>query len=214
MHKILGLSNVKIIAHPYQSEKFAASLPQTCSTLFSAPEKLRNSVQKCAASGTLLAHNRLCARTGIVCDKCATIYSYSKQALIVCQKCARGFSLYFYSVKVSRVCQNSMMIFLVYLCVLKSVCELGLCSVERRKYMRRSHFFTQREKLGFVQASILFQLYMNVYYMGIFRLYYWTMPVQIFCIFTSEWCLARNSSYHNVKWAIPFHEWPPPLKKT
>ena len=25
--------------------------------------------------------------------------------------------------------------------------------------MRRSHFFTQREKLGFVQASILFQLY-------------------------------------------------------
>ena len=47
--------------HPYQSEKFAASLPQTCSTLFSAPEKLRNSVQKCAASGTLLAHNRLCA---------------------------------------------------------------------------------------------------------------------------------------------------------
>ena len=67
---------------PYQSEKFAASLPQTCSTLFSAPEKLRNSVQKCAASGTLLAHNRLCAtesklcaRTRIVCEKCATIYS-------------------------------------------------------------------------------------------------------------------------------------------
>ena len=47
--------------YPYQSEKFAASLPQTCSTLFSAPEKLRNSVQRCAASGTLLAHNRLCA---------------------------------------------------------------------------------------------------------------------------------------------------------
>ena len=36
--------------------------------------------------------------------------------------------------------------------------------------MRRNHFFTQREKLGFVQASILFQLYMNVYYMGIFIL--------------------------------------------
>ena len=110
---------------------------------------------------------RLCARTGIVCEKCATIYSYSKQALIVCQKCARGFSLYFYSVKVSRVCdkvcQNSMMIFL-FIYVYLSVCELGLCSVERRKYMRRSHFFTQREKLGFVQASILFQLYMYVYY--------------------------------------------------
>ena len=29
--------------------------------VFRAPEKLRNSVQKCAASGTLLAHNRLCA---------------------------------------------------------------------------------------------------------------------------------------------------------
>ena len=80
---------------PYQSEKFAASLPQTCrkltAPLFRAPEKLRNSVQKCAASGTLLAHNRLCAteskdgaRTGIVCEKCATIYSYSKQALNVC----------------------------------------------------------------------------------------------------------------------------------
>ena len=41
--------------------KLAASLPQTCSTLFRVPEKLRNSVQKCAASGTLLAHNRLCA---------------------------------------------------------------------------------------------------------------------------------------------------------
>ena len=41
--------------------KLAANLPQTCSTLFSAPEKLRNSVQKCAASGTLLAHNKLCA---------------------------------------------------------------------------------------------------------------------------------------------------------
>ena len=39
--------------------KLAANLPQTCSTLFSAPEKLRNSVQKCAASGTLPAHNRL-----------------------------------------------------------------------------------------------------------------------------------------------------------
>ena len=50
----------KIEKVPYQSEKFAASLPQTCSTLFSAPEKLRNSVQKCAASGILLVHNRLC----------------------------------------------------------------------------------------------------------------------------------------------------------
>ena len=49
------------VALPYQSEKFAASLPQTCSTLFSAPERFKNSVQKCAASGTLLAHNRLCA---------------------------------------------------------------------------------------------------------------------------------------------------------
>ena len=36
------------------------------------------------------------------------------------------------------------------------------------------------------------------------------MPVQIFLYFTSEWCLARNFSDHNVKWAIPFHEWPPP----
>ena len=62
-----------------------------------------------------------------------------------------------------KVCQNSMMIFL-FIYVYLSVCELGLCSVERRKYMRRSHFFTQREKLGFVQASILFQLYMFVYY--------------------------------------------------
>ena len=53
-----------------------------------------------------------------------------------------------------KVCQNSMMIFL-FIYVYLSVCELGLCSVERRKYMRRSHFFTQREKLGFVQASIL-----------------------------------------------------------
>ena len=40
------------------------------------------------------------------------------------------------------------------------------------------------------------------------------MPVHIFLYFTSEWCLARNSSDHNVKWAIPFHEWhPPPIKE-
>ena len=44
-----------------------------------------------------------------------------------------------------KVCQNSMMIFL-FIYVYLSVCELGLCSVERRKYMRRSHFFhTKRE---------------------------------------------------------------------
>ena len=36
------------------------------------------------------------------------------------------------------------------------------------------------------------------------------MPVHIFLYFTSECCLARNSSDHNVKWAIPFHEWHPP----
>ena len=38
-----------------------------------------------------------------------------------------------------KVCQNSMMIFL-FIYVYLSVCELGLCSVERRKYM------TQTEK--------------------------------------------------------------------
>ena len=46
-----------------------------------------------------------------------------------------------------KVCQNSMMIFL-FIYVYLSVCELGLCSVERRKYMRRSHFVhTKREAL-------------------------------------------------------------------
>ena len=39
------------------------------------------------------------------------------------------------------------------------------------------------------------------------------MPVHIFLYFTSEWCLARNSSDHNVKWAIPFHEWHSPPKE-
>ena len=116
-------------AEEEEEEKFAASLPQTCSTLFSAPEKLRNSVQLVAhfwrTTDCAPQRSRLCARTGIVCEKCATIYSYSKQALIVCQKCARGFSLYFYSDKVSRVCdkvcQNSMMIFLFIYVYLKCV---------------------------------------------------------------------------------------------
>ena len=121
---------------PYQSEKFAASLPQTCCKLAAHYLVRQRNLETVCRSVRLVAHfwrttdcapqrARLCARTGIVCEKCATIYSYSKQALIVCQKCARGFSLYFYSVKVSRVCdkvcQNSMMIFLFIYVYLKCV---------------------------------------------------------------------------------------------
>ena len=122
--------------NPYQSEKFAASLPQTCRKLAAHYLVRQRNLETVCRSVRLVAHfwrttdcapqrARLCARTGIVCEKCATIYSYSKQALIVCQKCARGFSLYFYSVKVSRVCdkvcQNSMMIFLFIYVYLKCV---------------------------------------------------------------------------------------------
>ena len=213
MHKILGLSNVKIIAHPYQSEKFAASLPQTCSTLFSAPEKLRNSVQKCAASGTLLAHNRLCARTGIVCDKCATIYSYSKQALIVCQKCARGFSLYFYSVKVSRVCQNSMMIFLFIYVYLKCV-WIGIVFSWKEKVHEKEPFFHTKREAWVCSGQYFISIIHECILYGNIQIILLNHACANFLYFTSEWCLARNSSYHNVKWAIPFHEWPPPLKKT
>ena len=92
---------------------------------------------------------RLCARTGIVCEKCATIYSYSKQALIVCQKCARGFSLYFYSVKVSRVCdkvcQNSMIIFLFILCVLK-VCVNWDCVQLKGESTWEGAIFSHKER--------------------------------------------------------------------
>ena len=124
------------MSFPYQSEKFAASLPQTCRKLAAHYLVRQRNLKTVCRSVPLVAHfrrttdcapqrARLCARTGIVCEKCATIYSYSKQALIVCQKCARGFSLYFYSVKVSRVCdkvcQNSMIIFLFIYVYLKCV---------------------------------------------------------------------------------------------
>ena len=92
---------------------------------------------------------RLCARTGIVCEKCATIYSYSKQALIVCQKCARRFSLYFYSVKVSRVCdkvyQNSMMIFLFIYVYLKCVWIGIVFSWKEKVHEKEPFFHTKRE---------------------------------------------------------------------
>ena len=79
---------------------------------------------------------------------------------------------------------------------------LGLCSVERRKYMRRSHFFTQRESLGLFCPVFYFNYTCMCTFRESFRLYYWVMPVQIYFHFTSEWCLARSSSDYNVKWAI------------
>ena len=68
----------------------------------------------------------------------------SKQALIVCQKCARGFSLYFYSVKVSRVCdkvcQNSMIIFLFIYVYLKCV-WIGIVFSWKEKVHEKEQFF-------------------------------------------------------------------------
>ena len=74
--------------------------------------------------------------------------------------------------------------------------------------------FSHKERsLEFISGQYFISIIHECILYGNFRLYYWTMPVQIFLYFTSEWCLARNSSDHNVKWAIPFHEWPPPPLK-
>ena len=158
--------------------KLAANLPQTCRKLAAHYLVRQRNLETVCRSVPLVAHfrrttdcapqrARLCARTGIVCEKCATIYSYSKQALIVCQKCARGFSLYFYSVKVSRVCdkvcQNSMIIFLFIYVYLKCV-WIGIVFSWKEKVHEKEPFFHTKRELGFVQASILFQLYMYVYF--------------------------------------------------
>ena len=73
-------------ASPYQSEKFAASLPQTCRKLAAHYLVRQRNLETVCRSVPLVAHfrrttdcapqrARLCARTGIVCEKCATIYS-------------------------------------------------------------------------------------------------------------------------------------------
>ena len=72
--------------YPYQSEKFAASLPQTCRKLAAHYLVRQRNLETVCRSVPLVAHfrrttdcapqrARLCARTGIVCEKCATIYS-------------------------------------------------------------------------------------------------------------------------------------------
>ena len=72
--------------NPYQSEKFAASLPQTCRKLAAHYLVRQRNLETVCRSVPLVAHfrrttdcapqrARLCARTGIVCEKCATIYS-------------------------------------------------------------------------------------------------------------------------------------------
>ena len=85
-----------------------------------------------------------------------------------------------------KVCQNSMIIFLFIYVYLKCVCELGLCSVERRKYMRRSHFFTQRESLGLFRPVF----YFNYTCMYTFREYsdYITEP----CLYKFSCILLAN----------------------
>ena len=71
---------------PYQSEKFAASLPQTCRKLAAHYLVRQRNLKTVCRSVRLVAHflhtidcapqrARLCARTRIVCEKCATIYS-------------------------------------------------------------------------------------------------------------------------------------------
>ena len=71
---------------PYQSEKFAASLPQTCCKLAAHYLVRQRNLETVCRSVRLVAHSlhttdcapqraRLCARTRIVCEKCATIYS-------------------------------------------------------------------------------------------------------------------------------------------
>ena len=156
---------------------------------------------------------RLCARTGIVCEKCATIYSYSKQALIVCQKCARGFSLYFYSVKVSRVCdkvcQNSMMIFLFIYVYLKCV-WIGIVFSWKEKVHEKEPFFHTTREACVCSGQYFISIIHECILYGNIQMILLNHACTNFLYFTSEWCLARNSSDHNVKWAIPFHEWPPP----
>ena len=74
------------ISNPYQSEKFAASLPQTCRKLAAHYLVRQRNLETVCRSVRLVAHfshttdcapqrARLCARTRIVCEKCATIYS-------------------------------------------------------------------------------------------------------------------------------------------
>ena len=155
---------------PYQSEKFAASLRQACRKLAAHYLVRQRNLKTVCRSVPLVAHfwcttdcapqrARLCARTGIVCEKCATIYSYSKQALIVCQKCSREFSLYFYSVKVSRVCdkvcQNSMMIFLFIYVYLKCV-WIGIVFSWKEKLHEKEPFFHTKRSLGLFRPVFYF----------------------------------------------------------
>ena len=56
-----------------------------------------------------------------------------------------------------------MMIFLFIYVYLKCV-WIGIVFSWKEKVHEKEPFFHTREKLGFVQASILFQLYMYVYY--------------------------------------------------
>ena len=85
----IGLKNTNFVEDveiPYQSEKFAASLPQTCRKLAAHYLVRQRNLETVCRSVPLVAHfrrttdcapqrARLCARTGIVCEKCATIYS-------------------------------------------------------------------------------------------------------------------------------------------
>ena len=110
--------------------KLAANLQQTCSTLFSAPEKLRNSVQKCAASGTLPAHNRLRATESKVVrqnwncvrEVCHNIFLFLTSFICVPEVRQRIFFVFLFCQGIKSVRQSvpeKHDYFLVYLCVLK-----------------------------------------------------------------------------------------------
>ena len=86
-----------------------------------------------------------------------------------------------------KVCQYSMMIFL-FIYVYLSVCELGLCSVERRKYMRGSHFFHTKREAWVCSGQLVF--YFNYTCMYTIREYldYITEP----CLYTFSCILLVN----------------------